>query len=681
VKTRIHRDVATARRPGRPIPAAMGTAGWAQAEADRARIRTALHAPPDWRVPATTGVPASTTWHGAARALIQPKLTIGEVNDPLEREADAIAEKVVRMPDPALALPPAPVRLSGQPASATHAADPTDGEASPILREVLRSPGQPLDAAARAYFEPRFGQDFSNVRLHTHGRAAAAAADIQARAYTWQNDIGFAAGEFSPSSLEGRRLIAHELAHVAQNQRESSAGPVRRDPPPASLQQEPRIVSEVWMVAGRPVVVVEVGGKRKAFYQRSTSKLKGRTEGHVGAQQGDWAPFDGFSVRRGSKGQVTDGYFEKNDYFRGIAPNDPRYSYGNAENLRTAEWLAGKTLPEAKPAEWRFVQAQLQALNVPVKAYLPEQASLAPVKPEARHVQGEIDVDPRGAPSGGGTAAKETVVVTEEVAQGVAQGATRTSRLRTAGRFFAGETSGLILQVVLMFLFPPAVHYHNEKAQELSRAKLDPAVQDDLPKHETVFDKLQADDPSKSIYANVTARLDYKVDASPSEDLELYLNDVTFVEMKITNEYIVLSDPELHQTASRNVTKEVTYSFALYEPEGATDPLKHYQLEISPTMPGPDSLSLKGEHSRAGEPSIIQIKGRPQLALAQLWNNRWYFMRWISPQLRETALRVASDQWKAAGVGFDPSIGDVRWSKEQQLPSLDADDINKVPSS
>ena len=52
MKTRIPRDVATARRPGRPIPAAIGTAGWAQAEADRARTRTVLRAPPDWRAPA-----------------------------------------------------------------------------------------------------------------------------------------------------------------------------------------------------------------------------------------------------------------------------------------------------------------------------------------------------------------------------------------------------------------------------------------------------------------------------------------------------------------------------------------------------------------------------------------------------------------------------------------------------
>ena len=68
MKTRIARDVATARRPGRPIPAAMGTAGWAQAEADRARVRAVLRAPSDWKAPATTSVPASSAEHGAPSA-------------------------------------------------------------------------------------------------------------------------------------------------------------------------------------------------------------------------------------------------------------------------------------------------------------------------------------------------------------------------------------------------------------------------------------------------------------------------------------------------------------------------------------------------------------------------------------------------------------------------------------
>lgn len=162
----------------------------------------------------------------AASPIIQRKIRVGPVDDPLEREADGIAdaEMAGRPIGPITGAPPGATqrkckeceeeeKLQRKP-SATSG--PAAGEAPPIVHEVLRSPGQPLDAASRAYFEPRFGRDLSRVRLHTHDRAAAAAAGIRARAYTLQNDIAFAAGEFSPETLEGRRLIAHELAHVAQ---------------------------------------------------------------------------------------------------------------------------------------------------------------------------------------------------------------------------------------------------------------------------------------------------------------------------------------------------------------------------------------------------------------------------------------------------------------------------------
>ncbi|MGH6840956.1 MAG: DUF4157 domain-containing protein [Methylocella sp.] len=162
----------------------------------------------------------------AKRPAIQKKVQIGPVDDPLEREADRIADAVVSD------RPVGPVtgalssiaqrkcagceeeeKLQRKPSATSGLAA---GEAPPIVHEALRLPGQPLDAASRAYFEPRFGRDLSRVRLHTHNRASAAAADIRARAFTLQNDIAFAAGEFSPETLEGRRLIAHELCHVAQ---------------------------------------------------------------------------------------------------------------------------------------------------------------------------------------------------------------------------------------------------------------------------------------------------------------------------------------------------------------------------------------------------------------------------------------------------------------------------------
>src|SRR4051794_29177548 len=88
------------------------------------------------------------------------------------------------------------------------------GQAPPIVHEVLRSPGQPLGESARAFFEPRFGHDFSAVRVHTDAKAAASARAVEAEAYTVGNRIVFGAGRSSSARHDG--LLAHELAHVAQ---------------------------------------------------------------------------------------------------------------------------------------------------------------------------------------------------------------------------------------------------------------------------------------------------------------------------------------------------------------------------------------------------------------------------------------------------------------------------------
>ncbi len=86
----------------------------------------------------------------------------------------------------------------------------------PAVHDVLRSPGQPLDPATRAYMEPRFGYDFSNVRVHTDARADAAAAAVGARAFTVGTDVVFRQGEFAAQTEAGRTLLAHELAHTIQ---------------------------------------------------------------------------------------------------------------------------------------------------------------------------------------------------------------------------------------------------------------------------------------------------------------------------------------------------------------------------------------------------------------------------------------------------------------------------------
>jgi hypothetical protein len=91
-----------------------------------------------------------------------------------------------------------------------------EGEAPLIVHEVLHAPGVPLDAETRAFFEPRLGRDFSDVRAHYGARAAASAAAVDARAYTVGRDVVFGAGQYDAAGGAGRVLMAHELAHVAQ---------------------------------------------------------------------------------------------------------------------------------------------------------------------------------------------------------------------------------------------------------------------------------------------------------------------------------------------------------------------------------------------------------------------------------------------------------------------------------
>jgi Domain of unknown function (DUF4157)/Bacterial toxin 34 len=86
----------------------------------------------------------------------------------------------------------------------------------PIVDEVLRSPGQPLDRETRAFMEPRFGHDFSQVRVHTDSRAAESARAIAAAAYAVNQDIVFGYGRYHPATGEGKLLLAHELTHVVQ---------------------------------------------------------------------------------------------------------------------------------------------------------------------------------------------------------------------------------------------------------------------------------------------------------------------------------------------------------------------------------------------------------------------------------------------------------------------------------
>lgn len=115
-------------------------------------------------------------------------------------------------------------------------------EVPPVVHEVLRRPGQPVDAATRAFMEARFGHDFSGVRVHADGKAAESARAVDALAYTVGRDVVFAMGKYAPSTSMGQSLLAHELAHVVQQGGASSSRPLpgrlAMDPPAGARERE-----------------------------------------------------------------------------------------------------------------------------------------------------------------------------------------------------------------------------------------------------------------------------------------------------------------------------------------------------------------------------------------------------------------------------------------------------------
>lgn len=117
----------------------------------------------------------------------------------------------------------------------------------PIVHDVLRSPGQPLAAATRAFMEPRFGYDFSGVRLHTDDRAAESARAVNARAYTVGNHVVLGAGQYSPEASSTQRLLAHELAHVIQQSSFSSFQGFRISSSGDPLERQADVAAEAVM--------------------------------------------------------------------------------------------------------------------------------------------------------------------------------------------------------------------------------------------------------------------------------------------------------------------------------------------------------------------------------------------------------------------------------------------------
>jgi Holliday junction resolvase-like predicted endonuclease len=138
-------------------------------------------------------------------------LTVGQPGDRFEIEADRAASRVMEgqsgtLAAPAAAAPGLQMKPSGSGADVVASG----------VGQALSASGQVLDAATRGYFEPRYGHDFGKVRVHSDDRASQSAISLGARAYTVGNHLVFAQGQYAPHTSGGRQLIAHELAHVVQ---------------------------------------------------------------------------------------------------------------------------------------------------------------------------------------------------------------------------------------------------------------------------------------------------------------------------------------------------------------------------------------------------------------------------------------------------------------------------------
>ncbi|MFV0605091.1 MAG: DUF4157 domain-containing protein, partial [Niabella sp.] len=148
------------------------------------------------------GTPMSETTYGEKSffsPVVQPKLSVSTPDDPLEKEADAMADKVVQ-------------RLADSPSNEISST-------TPVVDNSLNSSnssGNPLPATIKNEMERSFNADFSQVKLHTNSHAVQMNQELQAQAFTYGNDIYFNSGKYDMNNVNGKHLLAHELTHVLQ---------------------------------------------------------------------------------------------------------------------------------------------------------------------------------------------------------------------------------------------------------------------------------------------------------------------------------------------------------------------------------------------------------------------------------------------------------------------------------
>ncbi len=150
-------------------------------------------------------------------------------------------------------------------------ASPAGRELS-VTHRVLNSPGESLDPRTRDFFEPRFGYDFSRVRVHAGSEAAASAREVEASAYAVGGHMVFASGQYEPHSRQGRKLIAHELTHtIQQNHAIAVNGQLALGHPSDESESEASRAASVTVNGGR----VAIQSHRPLSVQRQPSQAAG----------------------------------------------------------------------------------------------------------------------------------------------------------------------------------------------------------------------------------------------------------------------------------------------------------------------------------------------------------------------------------------------------------------------
>ncbi len=218
---------------------------------------------------------------------LQAKLRIGQPGDMYEQEADRVEDAVIRMPEPEMQRQVEPEEEEEEEMLQAKSREDTIPEVSNNLESqinAIKGGGRPLAKSERAYFEPRFGTDFSQVRLHTDSQAAESTRPVNAKAYTLGQDVVFGAGQYAPGTIEGRRLMAHELTHVVQQTHGLSSKAISFDPMQSDTRflhrsntvqsaciertpnhQQPISVSKIPDVAGNTTIRRWSGHEHKAF--------------------------------------------------------------------------------------------------------------------------------------------------------------------------------------------------------------------------------------------------------------------------------------------------------------------------------------------------------------------------------------------------------------------------------